>query len=307
MHGKPNHQLVRCAALYMLYSLYFKQPCRCKVLLKNISLIGVLHRPRAKIRLVASELSELEGLVSLARKEAHWDVLYAWCKLLTEHAFHYTACVSQMGLEVAQQMEARETAEKSVSGGRDEYFKSKEYSMLMKKLGRAHAKYTSMKNSLVDCKTPGEQSLFLADPVFPSSLKKLLRSKQDKKKEDDSGAIGRKRRALKDRAFGDIPGAGGMEQSRDSEMEDDEDWKLPSSGVGRGRGRGRGRSRGRGGSPSKRGRKRVLCKGNDGGEEAIAIRQKRGRKKLDHQGEAVKKAAPFPRRVPKSKQRHKED
>lgn len=27
-HGKPNHQLVRCAALYMLYSLYFKQPCR---------------------------------------------------------------------------------------------------------------------------------------------------------------------------------------------------------------------------------------------------------------------------------------
>ena len=144
----------------------------------NINLIGVLRRPRAKIRLVASELSELEGLVSLARKEAHWDVLYAWCKLLTEHAFHYTACVSQMGLEVAQQMEARETAEKSVSGGRDEYFKSKEYSMLMKKLGRAHAKYTSMKNSLVDCKTPGEQSLFLADPVFPSSLKKLLRGKK---------------------------------------------------------------------------------------------------------------------------------
>ena len=27
-HGKPNHQLVRCAALYMLFSLYFKQPCR---------------------------------------------------------------------------------------------------------------------------------------------------------------------------------------------------------------------------------------------------------------------------------------
>jgi len=119
-HGKPNHQLVRCAALYMLYSLYFKQPCR----------------PRAKIRLVASELSELVSLVEGAKREAHWDVLYAWCKLLTDHAFHYTACESQMGLEVAQQMEVREATEKGIIGGRDEYFKSKEYLGLIKKAGQ---------------------------------------------------------------------------------------------------------------------------------------------------------------------------
>jgi hypothetical protein len=37
--GKPNHALVRYAALYLLYSLYFKQPCR----------------PRVKIRLVRVE------------------------------------------------------------------------------------------------------------------------------------------------------------------------------------------------------------------------------------------------------------
>ena len=83
--GKTNHALVRYAALYFLYSLYFKQPCR----------------PRVKIRLTKEELDDLLESTVMARQENHWDVLYAWSKLFTSHAFHYVACQGQMGLEVA--------------------------------------------------------------------------------------------------------------------------------------------------------------------------------------------------------------
>ena len=266
--------------------------------------------------MVASELSELASLVEGARREAHWDVLYAWCKLLTEHAFHYTACPSQMGLEVAQQMEVREAAEKGIIGGRDEYFRSKEYLGLMKKLGRAHAKYTGMKNSLASAKTAGDQSLFLADPVFPATLRKLVRSKQEKKKDDDSGAIGRKRRELKDRAFGE---AGDMvrtgrrvEQPREDEYADegvdDEDWKLPHIGGKRGRGRGRGHGR----SPLKRGRKRnlgqVQAKGDVEGEAGKSAKRQKKRNVGDTQAKegGERKTAVFPRRVPKGRRKEKE-
>ena len=275
--------------------------------------------------MVASELSELASLVEGARREAHWDVLYAWCKLLTEHAFHYTACGSQMGLEVAQQMEVREAAEKGITGGRDEYFRSKEYLGLMKKLGRAHAKYTSMKNSLASSKTPSDQSLFLADPVFPVTLRKLVRSKQEKKKDDDSGAIGRKRRELKDRAFGetgDMMRTRRIEQAREldyaEEGVEDEDWKLPIIGGRRGRGRGRGRGWGR--SPSRRGRKRKLGQGQAMGDGELEAgkstkRLKKKKEKTDHIGGVgnsqaerggKRKTASFPRKVPKPRKKEKE-
>ena len=51
MKGKPQHTLVRYAGLYLMYSLYFKQPCR----------------PRVKFRLLKDEFEELVNLSQLAR------------------------------------------------------------------------------------------------------------------------------------------------------------------------------------------------------------------------------------------------
>ena len=95
------------AALFLLYSLYFKQPCR----------------PRVKIRLLKEELEDLLETTVMARQH-HWDILYAWSKLFTSHAFHYVACQGQMGLEVALVMELREVRERNTSGSKEEYFKS---------------------------------------------------------------------------------------------------------------------------------------------------------------------------------------
>ena len=51
MKGKAQHALVRYAGLYLMYSLYFKQPCR----------------PRVKFRILKDEFEELVSLSQLAR------------------------------------------------------------------------------------------------------------------------------------------------------------------------------------------------------------------------------------------------
>ena len=162
---------------------------------------------------------------------------------MTSHAFHYTACPGQMGLEVAQQLEQREVAERGFVSSREDYFKSKEYLGLIKKLGKAHGQYSAMKNSLASSRRTEDRGLFLADQVFPDTLREL--SKRKEQVQDgggEGGTIGRKRRELKDRAFTDEE-LRAMKKPRF----DEEEWRP--SPVGRGRGRGKrtiGRGRGRG-------------------------------------------------------------
>ena len=205
LRGKPNHALVRYAALYMLYSLYFKQPCR----------------PRIKIRLVKEELKNLLETTVMARQESHWDVLYAWSKLFTSHAFHYVACQSEMGLEVALQMEARDVAERNNVGAKEEYFKSKEFTSLMKTMGKAHSKYVSMKNSLASSNVKANTGLFLTDQNFPQTVSQVWQQEIQEEEEevaskDGSSEIGDRRKGIKDKFFsgGGEDTSGGQKKGR---------------------------------------------------------------------------------------------
>lgn len=241
---KPNNQLVRFAAIYMLYSLYFKQPCR----------------PMAKIRLVMSEMQDLLSTVELARQEKHWDVTYAWVKLFSEHSFHYVACSSQMGLEMALQMEQRETAERNAGATRENYFHSKEYLGIMKKLNKAHTKYVNLKNSLANPQSSEDYSLYLTEPNFPVTLKKMAREERSKQQEERNkeaaaSEIGLNRRDLKYKFYegvGEDEAAAAKEakiKKNQSTSKEDTDWtpekEAPRSRrkIGRGRrkiGGGRG-------------------------------------------------------------------
>ena len=51
LKGKPQNTLVRYAGIYLMYSLYFKQPCR----------------PRVRFRLLREDFNELVSLSELAR------------------------------------------------------------------------------------------------------------------------------------------------------------------------------------------------------------------------------------------------
>jgi len=226
--GKTNHPLVRYAAIYLLYSLYFKQPCR----------------PRVKIRLLKEELRDLLMTTEMARQEHHWDVLYAWSKLFTSHAFHYVACQNQMGLEVALQMEQKEVEGRSSAGNKEDYFKSKEFLGVMKKMSKAHSKYINLKANLSNSTAEVDKSLFLTDPDFPKKVKQLGEQKGDEvaDKAAASNAIGAKRRGIKYKFYG---GNENNEDGTDGEEEgvrrvEENEWTPVQSFSKRGKG-GRGR------------------------------------------------------------------
>jgi len=208
--GKSNHPLVRYAAIYLLYSLYYKQPCR----------------PRVKIRLLKDEFTDILGTIESTKQDAHWDVIYAWTKLFTGHAFHFVACHNQMGLEVALQMEQKEIEELKSSIVKEDYFSSKEFLGTLKKMTKAHDKYIKMKANLGSSNLENDKSLFLTDNKFPSTIREL--SHQDLV-EDNSNAvqsvkspIGAKRRDLKYKFYG-----GGIDVPEKNEEDHDDDFVPP--------------------------------------------------------------------------------
>ena len=181
---KPNHSLVRYAGLYLMYALYFKQPCR----------------PRVHFRLRLEEFKALLSLTELARKDSHWDVMYAWSKLFTGHAFHYAACHTPMGIEMAYLAEQRDSSDKFGANASQDYFKSKEFVTMMNKVGKSHAKYVEMKKRLADSNDPEDSSLFMIDSDFVNSLNKCA-LKVDKaelvRKAKEQSKVGQSRRSLK--------------------------------------------------------------------------------------------------------------
>ena len=188
VNGKPNHNLVRYACLYLMYSLYFKQPCR----------------PRVKFRVKKEEFAELLELKELAKKDNHWDVMFAWSKLFTSNALHYVAISNPMGIEVAYQAEVRENADKGAAAASQDYFGSKEFESLMNKVSKAHTKYVTMKQSLADKNNKSDASLFFIDEEFPKTIQQLgseIDKKEKAKKAREENKIGQSRRRLKDKFF----------------------------------------------------------------------------------------------------------
>jgi len=187
--NRERNPLLRYAGLYMMYALFFKQPCR----------------PRVKLRLTLEEMKELQGLVELARSENHWDVVYAWSKLFNEHAFHFTTLPTQMGLEMAIQLEQKKRMENQNSrGAQNEYFKSKEFNGLLKGMRKIHSKYTRLKGSLSNAEDETEKSLYFIDPNLPESIKEIIEPKEEPPEEalyTDRDGIGSKRRNLKNKFF----------------------------------------------------------------------------------------------------------
>ena len=189
LHGKPNHTLVRYAGLYLMYSLYFKQPCR----------------PRVHFRLVKQEFQNILDLKDLAQKDKHWDVMYAWSKLFTNHAFYYTASHSLLGVEMAYQSEQRELSEKFNANNSQDYCKSTEFVRMMGKISKSHSKYVDMKKQLANNKDPEDSSLFMIDASFPTSLKQvsLTHDKEETiKKAKELSKVGQSRRNLKNKFYG---------------------------------------------------------------------------------------------------------
>jgi len=187
IRGKPNHTLVRYVGLYLMYSLFFKQPCR----------------PRVKFRIKKDEFKQMLSLTEQAKADNHWDVMYAWSKLFTNYAFYYVVCDTQMGIEMSYQSDQRETAEKNIAAANHEYFKTKQFEGLLHKVSKAHIKYVTMKKSLVSSKSKGDE-IDIIDSDFPKTLRETSATNDKEeivKKAKEKSKLGETRRGLKYKFF----------------------------------------------------------------------------------------------------------
>jgi len=131
-----NKTPLRVAALYLIYSLYFKQP----------------FRPKTRIKLSLSEYKEMVGFVNECRLKKHWEVPFVFFKLVLDDAFQYVAISRPVGMESISSIGPRRKAglptgdddSRSLQERRDP-FKADRYKFLAKRIDVLHEQYTKMK------------------------------------------------------------------------------------------------------------------------------------------------------------------
>jgi len=192
---KPNKQdndLIRYAALYSFYAFYFKQPCR----------------PKVRIKLSYEEFLDLETLIKSATKDKHYDVLYAWSRLIANHAFQYSCVSRNLGIEVGKHMERKDPEDTLEGYSATSFLKSKVFKGKMRKLSLAHAKYMKTKEAVIRAHPDKMLSLNSADPNLIEAIEEIsnqeskarLKERLRLKKSGDK-ELGEKRKMLKERSF----------------------------------------------------------------------------------------------------------
>jgi len=195
--GNENPLGLRYAAIYLLYALYFKQPCR----------------PKIKIRLIFQEFKDLQMFVDEAKNDKHYDLVFAWTKLFTENAFHYSATQTQLGPETAFMLEKKETVEENIKRRPVDWFASKEFLRMMGRITKKHQMYASVKETLIQQKGEANR-IFITDTNLPEMVKKIVEETSCESnviEEKTSNDIGNLRKNIKDRYFS----SGNVESHRD--------------------------------------------------------------------------------------------
>lgn len=192
LDNKQNNILIRYAAIYCLYAFFFKQPCR----------------PKARIKLSYDEFVDLESLVEEARRDNHYDVLYAWYKLICCHAFQYSVVDGHYGVEVAKKIDKKDNGETLMTYSASSYLKSKDFRSVLRRLNRAHTSYSKMKATFLQTSTDDMISLNSASETIIEDIEQIAsqESKPEPGAEPHSkvtlkgpSAIGEKRKKLKER------------------------------------------------------------------------------------------------------------
>ncbi|CAG2114923.1 unnamed protein product [Medioppia subpectinata] len=211
-----DHRLERrVCALYLLYSLYSKQP----------KLDGQMAAPQ-KIRINFAYLQQMRDLIETCKQLDQLDVCYVWYKLVSMGAIHFVHVSRLMGpLFIRNSRVTNETQTKT-----DFLIDQFQTSLMapLDELSHIHEKYRAMKEAIVDESPQLEPQFKLVDHINDNEFE-LTKAKMynlakefsnttvktstntaanDETEECDElndktyDAIGEKRRKLKEKAFG---------------------------------------------------------------------------------------------------------
>jgi len=233
----PNDFGRRAAAFYLLYTLYFKQPCR----------------PKVRIRVEYYQYEDLCHWMNELRSGCHWELVYCWAKLVTDNAFLFVGTTKPVGLENSGRNQDRfglnptgRSKKRNFETQQEPIFNKDSFSMMLERMTKTHNRYVNMKKALIG-EEKFDSGLAQASDYFPSVMKEIFSNPKSHEKvtgnflSENGRTIGQRRKEIIEKSFGTNANTLGEEheESNDIPEVNDEDWKPGLKGKGKGKGKKR--------------------------------------------------------------------
>ncbi|XP_056621065.1 snRNA-activating protein complex subunit 1a [Triplophysa dalaica] len=126
----PYSFQIRVGALYMLYALYNQQ----------------LVWPKEKIRVALKDWFQIQQFIAEAKTCQHLDVVYIFCRLLSDKAFYFTAMPKKLTFESSDRVQ--HDVNEDFRARKDKVAELASFEML-EEIANVHRHYERMKNSLL--------------------------------------------------------------------------------------------------------------------------------------------------------------
>ena len=223
---KHNKMGTRAAAIYLWYTLYFKQPTR----------------PKVRLHVIKREYSDLNKFMKQCREERHWEIVYCWTKLIADHAFVFEATNKYLGLEFSSKVNKNNLTVKKPKAF-ESFFNDPEYKAVYEELQQTHTKYSAMKKALTGTASGlpiFDTGLSMTSEDLPEKIRQWTASKVDKSESKLGGnllknelgvSIGQRRKQIIQKSY------------EENAIEDEpiDEFEKPSPVKGKGKGRGKNR------------------------------------------------------------------
>merc|ERR1712062_335477 len=229
---KHNKMGIRAAAIYLWYTLYFKQPTR----------------PKVRLHVDKREYSDLNRFMKQCREERHWEIVYCWSKLIADHAFVFQASNKRLGLEFSGKASRTNlVSTKKPSKGFDSFFNDSEYKEVYESLQQTHTKYSAMKKALTGSSSGSGYAIYdtglsMISEDLPDKIMKWTTTKINSSDQKNMGgnflkengvSIGQRRQQIIQKSY--------EENAIEDEADDNFETFSPMKNSGKGKGRGKNR------------------------------------------------------------------
>jgi hypothetical protein len=193
----------RAAAVYLLYTLYFKQPCR----------------PKVRIRVEYEQYEDFCQWIDELRSGCHWELVYCWAKMVSDSAFTFVASTKPVGLEnsgrnqdrVGVNEESRSNKKGSFPASTEPILNIDSFSEILEKLTKAHNQYTNMKKGLQNMMGDDkyDSGLSQTSEYFPIAMREIFSNPKASEKQiggnilkENGLTIGQRRQRMIDKSYG---------------------------------------------------------------------------------------------------------
>jgi len=231
----PNDFGRRAAAFYLLYTLYFKQPCR----------------PKVRIRVEYYQYKDFCQWMDELRSGCHWELVFCWAKLVSDNAFVFVGSTKTVGLENSGRNQDRyglnpngKLRKRNFETFNEPTFNKDSFSDMLDRMNKTHNRYVNMKKALIG-EEKHDSGLAQASDYFPGAMKEIFSNPKSGHEKTSGGnllsengrTIGQRRKEIIEKSFGLNAADEEQDESNDVLEVNEEGQKPRLKGKGKGKNR----------------------------------------------------------------------